>query len=98
MRAGTAIAGMIALAGCSGASVAGFMPGESVTVGGDSFTVTHEGTRAVARNFATGAGNQDRLYQNAQAAITIASGCEITNFTQDPGVNTYRALLSCGAE
>ncbi|MBW7921185.1 MAG: hypothetical protein H3C51_03700 [Rubellimicrobium sp.] len=84
----------LALAGCA-APVAGFMPGETVQVAGDTFTVTVDGNRAVARNFATGLHNQDRLYANAQAAIAQVSGCAVGDFAQDPGVNTYRARLHC---
>lgn len=98
MRGAVAFAASLALAGCAGASLAAFMPGEEVTVGDDVFTVQVEGARAIARNFATGIRNQDRLYGNAQEAIRIASGCDLTTFAQDPGVNTYRARLACGAE
>ncbi len=84
----------LALGGCAGA-VAGFMPGQTVRAGGDSFTVTIDGNHAVARNFATGVRNQDRLHANAQEAIHLASGCAIASFAQEPGVNTYRARLDC---
>ncbi len=94
MRRAAALA-ILALAGCTGAGIAGFMPGETVEAGGDSFTVSIDGNRAVARNFATGIRNQERLHTNAQAAIMQASGCAITDFAQEPGVNTYRARLHC---
>ena len=77
--------------------MAAVMPGEEITVGGDVFSVSLDGNRAVAMNFATGANNQERLFANAQAAILQASGCAIAHFEQEPGMNTYRARLDCAA-
>ncbi|MCC7320943.1 MAG: hypothetical protein IT542_08200 [Rubellimicrobium sp.] len=93
-----AAAAVLALAGCSGAGVAAFMPGQEIEVAGDVFSVTIDGTRAVAMNFATGAHNQERLFANAREAITRASGCAIAHFEQEPGVNTYRARLDCAGQ
>lgn len=90
-----AFAAPLALAACA-APVAGFMPGTVVTAGDDTFTVSIDGRSAVARNFATGLHNQERLHANAQVAIAQVSGCAIADFAQDPGVNTYRARLVCG--
>lgn len=98
MRRAVTIILPLILAACAGGGIAGFMPGEEVTVGGDVFTVSIEGKTAMARNFATGIRNQDRLYTNAQEAIRIASDCDLATFAQEPGVNTYRARLACGAE
>jgi hypothetical protein len=86
---------ILALSGCNGGTMAALMPGEEVTVGGDVFSVQINGNRASASNFATGIGNQFRLYDNAQEAIRIASGCAVTRFRQEPGVNTYIAELDC---
>lgn len=97
MREATALL-PLALAACTGGGIAGLVPGEEVTVGGDVFAVSIEGTTAMARNFATGIRNQDRLYGNAQEAIRIASGCDLATFAQEPGINTYRARLACDAE
>ena len=83
------------LAGCAGGIMAAVMPGEEITVDGDVFSVSVDGNRAVAMNFATGVNNQERLRENAQTAITRASGCAIAFFEQEPGVNTYRARLDC---
>ncbi len=75
--------------------MAAVMPGQEITAGGDVFSVRIEGNRAVAQNFATGANNQFRLFDNAQEAIRIASGCAIAEFRQEPGLNSYEALLDC---
>jgi hypothetical protein len=85
----------LALSGCTGGSMAALMPGEEITVGGDVFSVRIDGSRAVALNFATGTANQFRLYENAQEAIRRASGCAITDFRQEAGVNAYEARLDC---
>jgi len=77
--------------------MAAVMPGQDITVGGDTFSVSVDGDRAVAMNFASGTHNQERLYANAQGAIALASGCTIAHFEQEPGVNTYRARLDCAA-
>ncbi len=77
--------------------MAALMPGEEITVNGDVFSVSIDGNRAVAMNFASGTHNQERLYANAQEAVTRASGCAIAHFEQEPGVNTYRARLDCAA-
>lgn len=88
---------LAALPGCSGALMSAVMPGTEVTVDGDVFSVSIDGERAVAMNFATGVDNQERLLINAEAAIVQASGCAIAFFEKEPGVNTYRARLDCGA-
>lgn len=88
---------VMALSACSGGMMAAVMPGQDITVGGDTFSVSVDGDRALAMNFASGAHNQERLYANAQGAIALASGCTIAHFEQEPGVNTYRARLDCAA-
>jgi len=89
---------VLVLAACSGGMMATMMPGQDITVGGDTFSVSVDGNRAVAMNFASGTHNQERLYANAQEAIAIASGCAIAHFEKEPGVNTYRARLDCASE
>jgi hypothetical protein len=88
---------LAALSACTGGLMSAVMPGAEVTVGGDVFSVSIDGDRAVAMNFATGIDNQERLMINAEAAIVQASGCAIAFFEKEPGVNTYRARLECGA-
>ena len=88
---------VMTLSACSGGMMAAVMPGQDITVGGDTFSVSVDGDRAVAMNFASGTHNQERLYANAQGAIALASGCTIAHFEQEPGVNTYRARLDCAA-
>jgi hypothetical protein len=88
----------VLLAGCSGGAMSALMPGAEVTVGGDVFSVRVDGNRAVASNFATGAFNQERLFNNARAAIAQHSGCAVADLRQEPGVNTYIARLDCATE
>ena len=90
-----AIALLVLLPGCSGGLMSAVMPGAEVAVGGDVFSVSVTGNRAVAMNFATGINNQERLGINARAAIEQASGCATAFFEQEPGINTYRARLDC---
>ena len=66
-----------------------------VEAGGDVFFVTVTGEAAVARNFATGIGNQARLIQNAARAIATHTGCPVEMITQRPLVNVYDAVLDC---
>lgn len=91
------VAVLTLLSGCTGGLMSAVMPGSEVTAGGDVFSVSVTGNRAVAMNFATGINNQERLSANAQAAIVQASGCAIAFFEQEPGINTYRARLNCPA-
>lgn len=87
---------MLCLAGCGGTATGDLMgQGARVDVEGDTFYITREGNRAEARNFATGLFNQDRLFTHAQTAIAGHTGCEITHFEQETGVNAYRARLAC---
>ena len=87
---------LVLLGGCGGAEIGG-LQGDAmrVDVAGDTFFVTRTAHHAVARNYATGLFNQDRLFANAQTAITQATGCAIADFDQETSVNTYRARLTC---
>jgi len=96
-RALWGLAALVLLSGCSGGLMSAVMPGNEVTVGEDVFSVSVNGNRAVAMNFATGFNNQERLGINARLAIEQASGCAIAFFEQEPGINTYRARLDCPA-
>ncbi|KPP87267.1 MAG: hypothetical protein HLUCCA08_04885 [Rhodobacteraceae bacterium HLUCCA08] len=95
-RAIPALALPLALSACTGDMAASLYPGARVEVGGDVFTVRADtpGTMTL-RNFATGAANQARLFDNAGRAAALASGCAVATLSQDPGANVYRATLDC---
>lgn len=86
---------LLALPACSGGMVANMMPGEVVTVGGNTFTVTDTARGVTVRNFETGRTDPSVLLVNAGLAAEQVSGCTVTNITKDAMANTYAAALNC---
>lgn len=84
-----------ALSGCSGAMVANIMPGDVVTVNGNTFTVNDTPRGVTIQNFETGRTNPDVLMDNASKAAQQASGCPVTAISKDGISNTYYASLDC---
>ncbi|SHI36456.1 hypothetical protein [Wenxinia saemankumensis] len=98
MRRALPLALPLLLAACSGDGVVDLAGrGERIEIGGDVFDVAVEGRRAMVRNYSTGIANQARLFRNAEAAVVMATGCDVTEMTQRMGVNTYDARFDCGA-
>ncbi|GGL75031.1 hypothetical protein [Wenxinia marina] len=91
-----ALALVLTLAACTGGAVVDLRgEGERVEIGGDVFSVERQGRTATVRNFSTGIANQGRLFRNAEAAVVMATGCDVESLTQRQGVNTYDARLAC---
>ncbi len=92
MRLGTIGAFLLVLSACAGPGGRG---AETVFVADDTFYVTIDAPTVTVRNFATGVMNQTRLDAHARQAIAQVSPCTLTDFRQEPGVNTYTGTLTC---
>lgn len=80
---------------CSGAVVANVMPGEVVTVNGNTFTVNDTARGVTIQNFETGRTNPNVLMDNATLAAEQVTGCTVTAITKDGISNTYYASTTC---
>ncbi len=85
-------AALLLLAACAGPGGAG---AQKVEVADDTFYIRVNGSTVVVHNFATGVMNQTRLEAHARQAIAQVSPCALTDFRQEPGVNTYTGTLTC---
>jgi hypothetical protein len=92
MRPALAALALCALAACVGPAGG---DAQKVEVGGDVFWVRINGEVFAIHNFATGVMNQTRLFTNAQIALAQSTPCAVTDFRQEPGVNTYVGALDC---
>lgn len=86
---------MVAVSACSGAAVTTFMPGEAITVNGNSFTVRETARGVTVQNFETGRTPPAQLLVNAGLAVEQVTGCAVTSITKDGIANTYYANVSC---
>lgn len=83
------------MAGCSGGVLTNVMPGESVTVNGNAFTVRETVEGVTIQNFETGRTNPAVLIVNAGLAAERVTGCTVTNIVKDGITNTYYATTTC---
>lgn len=83
------------LAGCTGAAVATIMPGETVTIGGNTFTVRDTASGLTIQNFETGRTNPAVLMVNAGLAAQQVTGCTVDSIVKDGISNTYYATTTC---
>jgi len=95
MHIGVALIGLVALPACSGAMVASAMPGEMVTVNGNTFTVADTANGLTIRNFETGRTPPATLLANAGLAAEQVTGCPVSSIIKDGPTNTYFASTSC---
>ena len=98
MRRIVLLAALTVTSACAGGMA--MLPGEDnqrVEVAGDVYFVRVQGSDVLVRNLATGINNQNRLFDNAQTAITQLTGCPFTRFQQLPDLNSYTATLACDA-
>lgn len=84
-----------ALGACSGATVAQLMPGEVVTIEGNTFTVNSTARGVTVQNFETGRTPAALLLERAGLAAEQVTGCTVTNIVKDGISNTYYAAVSC---
>lgn len=68
---------------------------QRIEIGGQVFLVERGRTAATVRNDSQGVVDSGRLYLNAEAAVVMATGCDVTRMTQRIGANVYDADLDC---
>ena len=90
-----AISASATLSACSGAMVAGVMPGETLTVNGLTYTVNQTPRGVTVQNFETGRTPPHILQAGAKTAAERVTGCPATSITQATGVNTYYVATAC---
>lgn len=95
MRAFGIIGVAATLSACSGGMVANIMPGEVVTIGGNTFTVNNTERGITVQNFETGRTSPAVLMANAQTAAEQVTGCTVDAIVKDGITNTYYATATC---
>lgn len=88
---------MFALSACSGGMVANIMPGEVVTIEGNTFTVNQTAQGVTIQNFETGRTSPAVLQLRAGLAAEQVTGCVVSSIVKDGISNTYYATTTCPA-
>ena len=91
----SALLATLALSACSGAALTSIMPGESITVNGNAFTVRETSDGVTVQNFETGRTSPAVLIVNAGLAAERVTGCTVTGIVKDGITNTYYATTTC---
>jgi len=90
-----ALLAVLSLSACSGEMVANVMPGEVITIEGNTFTVNDTPRGVTIQNFETGRTNPNTLQDRAARAAEQVTGCTVTAITKDGISNTYYASTDC---
>lgn len=86
---------ILLLTGCSGTMIAQAMPGEAVTIEGNTFVVNDAPGGMTVRNFETGFTDPVLLVRQAGLAAERATGCSADSVSKDARANTYAVALVC---
>jgi len=86
---------LLTLTACSGGALTQVMPGDSITVNGNAFTVRRTDDGVTVQNFETGRTNPAVMMANAGLAAERVTGCTVTSIVKDGITNTYYATTTC---